>query len=87
MSRDREEAALRSLSYLRNLPNDAPYVQEELSETREAIKHERSLAGAGFWGPLRTVFSSSNLLWRLFLVQSLFAWQNATGINAINYYS
>ncbi|KAE9405269.1 quinate permease [Gymnopus androsaceus JB14] len=87
MSRDREDAALRSLMYLRNLPKDAHYVQEELSETREAIRHERSLAGAGFWGPLRTVFSSPNLLWRLFLAQSLFAWQNATGINAINYYS
>ncbi|KAF9075070.1 general substrate transporter [Rhodocollybia butyracea] len=87
MSRDREEDALRSLAYLRNLPRDAPYVQQELTETREAIRHERSLAGAGFFGPLRTVFSSSKLIWRAALASSLFAWQNATGINAINYYS
>ncbi|KIK55202.1 hypothetical protein GYMLUDRAFT_175841 [Collybiopsis luxurians FD-317 M1] len=87
MSRDREEDALRSLTYLRHLPRDADYVQEELFETREAIKHERSLAGAGFFGPLRTVFSSPKLMGRLALASSLFAWQNATGINAINYYS
>ncbi|KAF5381404.1 hypothetical protein D9757_009042 [Collybiopsis confluens] len=87
MSRDRESDALKSLTYLRHLPPDAPYVQEELSETREAIKHERSLAGAGFFGPIRTVCSSRKLLARLALASSLFAWQNATGINAINYYS
>ncbi|KAK0192608.1 quinate permease [Armillaria mellea] len=34
-----------------------------------------------------TVFDSKKLLYRLFLGASLFAWQNATGINAINYYS
>ncbi|THU92999.1 general substrate transporter [Dendrothele bispora CBS 962.96] len=87
MSRDRTRSSLSSLSSLRNLPSEHEFVQREYLETEEAIKHERSLAGAGFFGPMQTVGRSRKLVWRLVLGMSLFAWQNATGINAINYYS
>ncbi|KAJ7609040.1 general substrate transporter [Roridomyces roridus] len=87
VSRDRNATALTNLARLRNLPEDAPYVVEEFAEIEAAIAHERSLAGAGFFGPLRTVFTSRTLVYRLMLGSSLFIWQNGTGINAINYYS
>ncbi|KAK7031699.1 general substrate transporter [Favolaschia claudopus] len=87
VSRDRNAAALKNLAKLRNLPEDAPYVVEEYSEIEAAIAHERSLAGAGFFGPVKTVFASKTLRYRILLGSSLFVWQNGTGINAINYYS
>ncbi|KAF7317652.1 hypothetical protein MKEN_00852700 [Mycena kentingensis (nom. inval.)] len=87
VSRDRTDAALANLARLRNLPPTHPYVVEEFAEIEAAIAHERSLAGAGFFGPVMTVFRSRALLYRLLLGSSLFVWQNATGINAINYYS
>ncbi|KAJ7714330.1 MFS quinate transporter QutD, partial [Mycena olivaceomarginata] len=46
---------------LRNLPEDAPYVVEEYTEIEAAIAHERGLAGAGFFGPMKTVFASKTL--------------------------
>lgn len=87
VSRDRNAAALVNLARLRNLPEDAPYVVEEYVEIEAAIAHERSLAGAGFFGPMKTVFASKTLMYRVLLGSSLFIWQNGTGINAINYYS
>ncbi|KAJ7709006.1 MFS quinate transporter QutD [Mycena rosella] len=86
-SRDRNAAALKNLAKIRNLPEDAPYVVEEFAEIEAAIAHERGLAGAGFLGPMKTVFASRTLMYRLLLGSSLFVWQNGTGINAINYYS
>ncbi|KAJ7846291.1 general substrate transporter [Mycena leptocephala] len=87
VSRDRNAIALKNLAKLRNLPEDAPYVVEEFSEIEAAIAHERGLAGAGFFGPMKTVFTSKTLMYRVLLGSSLFVWQNGTGINAINYYS
>ncbi|KAJ7777154.1 general substrate transporter [Mycena metata] len=87
VSRDRNAAALTNLAKLRNLPEDAPYVVEEFAEIEAAIAHERGLAGAGFFGPLKTVMRSRTLMYRILLGSSLFVWQNGTGINAINYYS
>ncbi|KAG6853189.1 hypothetical protein C0991_006220 [Blastosporella zonata] len=87
ISRDRNTEALKNLSYLRNLPEDHPYVIEEYQAIEATIVHERGLVGAGFFGPLRTVFANKMLVRRLLIGSSLFAWQNGTGINAINYYS
>ncbi|KAJ7065416.1 general substrate transporter [Mycena amicta] len=87
VSRHRNTTALTNLARLRNLSEDHPYVVEEYAEVEAAIEHERSLAGAGFFGPIRTVFASKTLVYRLLLGSSMFMWQNATGINAINYYS
>ncbi|KAG6901926.1 hypothetical protein C0995_006637 [Termitomyces sp. Mi166 len=87
VSRDRNNHALRNLSYLRNLPDDHPYVVQEYESIERTIAYERGLVGAGFLGPLRNVFTNKMLIKRLLIGSSLFAWQNATGINAINYYS
>lgn len=45
------------------------------------------MCGAGFTGPLKALFQSKAYLRRLALAIMLFACQNGTGINAINYYS
>ncbi|KAE9386581.1 hypothetical protein BT96DRAFT_1005937 [Gymnopus androsaceus JB14] len=58
-----------------------PYLVEEVSAIEAAVNHEKSLAGAGFFGPVCTVFSDNKLVVPLLLGLSLFAWQNATGIN------
>ncbi|KNZ73258.1 putative quinate permease [Termitomyces sp. J132] len=87
VSRDHNSQALKNLSYLRNLPDDHPYVVEEYESIERTIAHERGFVGAGFFGPLRNVLTNEMLIKRLFIGSSLFAWQNATGINAINYYS
>ncbi|CAK5268041.1 unnamed protein product [Mycena citricolor] len=84
---DRRSQALRNLCILRNLPADAPYIVEELAQIEAGIAHERSLAGAGFFGPMLSVSRSPALLYRLMLGSIMFVWQNGTGINAINYYS
>ncbi|KAE9392942.1 general substrate transporter [Gymnopus androsaceus JB14] len=71
VSRDRNDDAVKSLSKIRNLPADHPYLMEVLKL------------------PLHTKRVSLVLefLDLFALCSSLFAWQNATGINAINYYS
>lgn len=90
-SRDRYHSAQMNLAKIRNLPSSAPYIEEEFEEIVRAIEDERRLAaerGSGtFLSPIKEVVASRNLQYRLFLAMSLFAWQNATGINAINYYS
>lgn len=88
MSRDRKENAARCLARIRHLDQSHPYLVEELREMDEAIVKERKLLGSNsFWAPFRETFLVRKVLWRLILGSSLFAWQNGTGINAINYYS
>ncbi|KAJ3895884.1 general substrate transporter [Lentinula edodes] len=87
VSRDRNSSAMKSLCNIRHLPPTHPYIVEEMTSIEATIQHERNLAGAGFLGPLRAVFASKALILRLILGSSMFVWQNATGINAINYYS
>ncbi|PFH49383.1 hypothetical protein AMATHDRAFT_147771 [Amanita thiersii Skay4041] len=87
VSRDRNAEALKNLSRIRHLPQNAPFLADEYRDIETAIAHERGLVGAGFWGPIITVLRSKKLMIRVLIGSSLFAWQNATGINAINYYS
>jgi hypothetical protein len=53
------------------------------------VAHERDqlAGGAGLWGPIKTLFRSPEYLKRVGIAVSLFAMQNGTGINAINYVS
>jgi len=87
VSRDRNELALRNLAYLRNLPENAQYVQDEYEDIRMALDADRKRAGVGFFAPITALFTSGNLIKRLVIAVSLFICQNGTGINAINYYS
>jgi sugar porter (SP) family MFS transporter len=86
-SRDRNEAALKNLAYLRGLPADHQYVQDEFEDIQVALESDRAKAGAGFMGPIKALFSEGLYVKRLLIAVALFACQNGTGINAINYYS
>jgi len=86
-SRGRREEAIRNLCWLRQLPQDHIYMQEEIHAIDTAIEKQRATVGLGFWQPFRAVFTNKKVTYRFLLGGSLFFWQNATGINAINYYS
>jgi len=86
-SKDRNEEASQKLAWLRNLPEDHEYIRWEMEDILMNLERDRAVAGSGFWGPPKTFFRSSHLLRRLAIAIGLFACQNGTGINAINYYS
>ncbi|KAK5075839.1 hypothetical protein LTR70_009197 [Exophiala xenobiotica] len=86
-SRGRREAAIKNLCWLRNLPADHIYIREEVHQIDTAIEYQKATVGLGFWEPFKAVFTQKKVLYRFLLGGSLFLWQNATGINAINYYS
>ncbi|KAG9767750.1 quinate permease, partial [Aureobasidium melanogenum] len=86
-TRARREEAIRNLSWIRQLPPDHVYMQEEIMAIDNALEHQRSTIGLGFWQPFRAVFQNRQVTYRFLLGGALFLWQNATGINAINYYS
>lgn len=87
MTRDRRTKALQNLCWIRNLPLDDIYMLEEVSAIDAAIEYQSSSVGLGFWQPFKTLWNSKVVAYRFFLGCSLFFWQNASGINAINYYS
>lgn len=86
-SRGKREKAIQNLCWLRQLPADHIYLQEEVHDIETALEIQRSTVGLGFWQPFHAVFTKKKVLYRFLLGGSLFMWQNATGINAINYYS
>lgn len=81
------ERALKNLSWIRNLDGDHIYMLEEVTAIDAAIEDQRATVGLGFWQPFKTVYNDRNIMYRFFLGSMLFLWQNASGINAINYYS
>ncbi|KAI1623730.1 general substrate transporter [Exophiala viscosa] len=86
-TRARREQGIRNLCWLRQLSVDDVYMQEEIMAIDNAIEHQRTTIGLGFWRPFAAVVNSRQVTYRFLLGGSLFLWQNATGINAINYYS
>ena len=60
---------------------------EEIGAIDQALEHQRSTIGLGFWKPFVAAWTNKKILYRLFLGSMLFFWQNGSGINAINYYS
>ncbi|ODN98151.1 hypothetical protein I350_07794 [Cryptococcus amylolentus CBS 6273] len=92
MKKDEDEKALEVLTYLRKLPADHPYIQEEISLYRERILHERAVVSGkpGLWGYLRGAGREvvlKGIRNRMTLAFVMFMWQNYSGANAINYYS
>ena len=83
----KRELGIKSLQRLRQLPVDDIYILKEATACDAAIEHQRSTVGLGFLQPFQTVASDRKVMYRFFLGGGLFFWQNASGINAINYYS
>lgn len=86
-SRGRREQGIRNLCSLRQLPADHIYIQEEIQNIDAALEEQRNTIGLGFKDPFKAVFTNKFLLYRFILGGSLFFFQNASGINAVNYYS
>ncbi|KAL7270441.1 hypothetical protein RUND412_006855 [Rhizina undulata] len=79
------EKALKTLSFLRNLPMDHAYIQTELAAVQEAVNRElvQTPSKARM---VRELFLPGNRN-RLGIGLCLMLCQNLTGINALNYYS
>ncbi len=89
LKRDREEEALKVLTYLRKLPADHPYILEEVSLSKDRIAHERAVVKGkpGMMGYLRGAFKEvllPGIRNRVALAFIMFAFQNFSGANAIN---
>ena len=86
-SRGRRDQAVKNLCWIRQLPKDHIYMQEEIHAIEHALEVQKNTVGLGFWEPFKAVVNNRKVTYRFLLGGSLFLWQNATGINAINYYS
>ncbi|KAG4432482.1 hypothetical protein IFR05_012022 [Cadophora sp. M221] len=87
MTKGKREQAIKNLCWIRSLPEDDIYIQEEIYAIDANIEGQMAAGGLGFWQPFKLLASSRKIQWRFFLGGSLFFWQNTSGINAINYYS
>lgn len=85
--RGKIDKARKNLAYIRNLPEDHPYSLHEMENICESIETNFKQTGRGFFAPLKALFTTKKLLYRLLLSTSLFMMQNGFGINAITYYS
>lgn len=93
IKRGRMDEAYKILSYLRKLPADHEYVQQDVEFIRRQLEEERSAAGGGI--PTFSAFlkSATKLCFakgirnRFVLVFLMFMWQAWSGAAAINYYS
>jgi sugar porter (SP) family MFS transporter len=87
MTRNQRSKALANLCWIRKLNPSDIYMLEEVSAIDAAIAYQSATVGLGFWQPFQALYRDRKVLYRFFLGSSLFFWQNASGINAINYYS
>lgn len=87
MTKGKRENAIKNLCWIRELSEDDIYIKEEVYAIDQNIERQMQAGGLGFWQPFKILASNKAIQWRFFLGGSLFFWQNASGINAINYYS
>jgi MFS family permease len=85
--KDRLDDTLSTLSRIRQLPPDHPYVVKELNDIKAQIARERAINnGATYWQLLKE-FTGRGYRNRLGIGVAMMVFQNLSGINAINYYS
>lgn len=87
MAEKNSPKGLENLRWFRKLDESDEYFRFEVAQIEESIESRAGAIGLGFLAPIRAVFTSKKILSRLALTTTLFIWQNASGINAINYYS
>jgi len=95
LKRGREAEALKSWSYFRNLPEDHPYIAQDVQYVRNEIAKERAalLHGEAHASFLTTIKAAARegampgMRNRFLLVFLMFMWQAWSGAAAINYYS
>ncbi|KAF4963491.1 hypothetical protein FSARC_8500 [Fusarium sarcochroum] len=80
--------ALSVLSKLRGLPQDHPYIVNEMDKISLQLEEERSLsANSSGWTLIKEAFTVKSYRRRTFLCITLMMWSNLTGTNAMTYYS
>lgn len=85
---DNWDGASRTLSTVRNLPVDHPYVQAELHEMQAQLEEDRaSVHGTGFWAIQKDCWLVPGNRNRALLSIGLMICQQMTGTNALNYYA
>lgn len=86
-TRGDKETALKTLCKLRHLDPDHDYITYEIAAMEaEAIARSHHIKNEVV-DPFKLLFGNRNLRNRIIRTALLFMFQNATGINAINYYS
>ena len=82
------DKALRTLAKLRKLPEDHPYIREEMANLLKQLEDEATvLKGDSRWTLLKEVVMIKSNRRRAFLSVALMMWTNFVGTNALNYYS
>ncbi|OAA60352.1 quinate permease [Niveomyces insectorum RCEF 264] len=85
--RHRKSDSVKALVWLRNLPEDHPYLVRELADYERQMEHELSIATAsGFRAIIKETFTKK-MAPRLVHGCLLMIFQNSTGINAMNNFS
>lgn len=85
--KNRMDECLSTLSRIRQLPPDHPYVQDEVSDMKDQLEREREInQGASYWQLLKELLARGNRN-RLGFGIGMMVFQNLSGVNAINYYS
>ncbi|KAL2169123.1 hypothetical protein VTG60DRAFT_6450 [Thermothelomyces hinnuleus] len=85
-SKGRRDEAMKNLCWIRNLEPTDQYILEEVQYIDQDLERFEREVGKGFWKPLLAL-KQRKVQWRFFLGGMLFLFQNASGINSINYYS
>jgi len=82
LSRGRTEEARQKLAYIRHLPTDHPYFVEEFNQMSSSIEENRQKAGGdSYFAPFKYVFGRKDLVRRLAIGSSLFAFQVSRLLN------
>ncbi|KAB8222351.1 general substrate transporter [Aspergillus novoparasiticus] len=81
------ERAPHVLATLRGLPEDHPYMIEELNNLRLQLEEESQHSESSRWSLLKKSFSKKSYRRRSILCITLMMWSNMTGTNAMTYYS
>ncbi|CAK4034629.1 MFS quinate transporter [Lecanosticta acicola] len=86
---DRWERSLKTLSHVRNLPGDHPYIVAEMLEMQRQLEEELASVngGSGFWPIVKEIWTVPSNRKRAILSIVLMVCQQMTGTNAINYYA
>ncbi|KAL2810624.1 general substrate transporter [Aspergillus granulosus] len=85
---DRWEEARQTLTRIRNLPSNHPYIEREFQDIAHQLEFERQLiGGSSFIDLLKEMWLIAGNRKRAVISISLMVCQQMTGTNAINYYA
>jgi sugar porter (SP) family MFS transporter len=82
----KREEAMKVLCWIRKLEPTDQYILEEVQYIDRDIERFETEVGKGFWKPF-VALKQRKVQWRFLLGGLLFAFQNGSGVNSINYYS